>query len=1246
MKRGAQLLALLESCWTIRAAASIEELAQRALDEVFRTVLPDLCVLFASEDGALRRLALRAIESPPAASLQKLAAAMEKLALEALAGSRVYSLNLAAASGIRLERWPDAAPLSAAAIPLVGSAGVVGVIGVASSSERNLRRRHFALDCLAGDIATSLERLLRSRETSDILARLEHLESDHAATRKQLQKLKSLADILTGLARIPPVGEDAAGRADSVCRLLAENGRFRAVRLLLVDAGSGALHPVATGGETEAHFRNMELPERAATEAAAVFCNDLSQPDAPRLGCEVPTGTGCRSAAALPFFSGADVAGVLEVHSIEEGFFDEPTAARMTEVAQIVAHQVVSADMQGGAIDPWSYRTQEAIYRLIVERMPAITYVASTSRPFATTYVSPGIERSLGYSRAEWLADSDLWMRQVHPEDCSRIRAEREGLESDRNEVVSEYRIFSRAGELRWWHDHATVVRNEEGQPVLLQGTVLDITDRKREEDALRDEAARMSLALGATGDGLWDWDIRTGHVHYSPAFFEMLGYDAGDFSTHYSAWLSLVHPQDMAPALRAHIDCAEGKREGFAIEYRMKSSSGDWRWVLNRAKIVERTEDGNPARIAGTQADITVRKRTEEALAESAQRYRKLFRDSPQPAIVIERGTQAILDANAAAIAHYGYSAEEFLRMTMEDLTVAEGALTPPELLVRGTAVPSNGKPTKHRRKDGSVIDVELKAHDIELGGRPVTLLVAQDVTRRNKAEAERLRLVSLIENSSDFIGLAALDGRLLYVNDAGLRLVGEESLEEAQERYVFDYLAEERAPGETHRVFPEVLERGSWTGRERFRNLGTGAAIPLELHSFVVKDSGSGRDIALAVIARDASERKKIEAQFLQAQKMEAIGRLVSGIAHDFNNILTAIMGYSGLLKVRVADDQLASGYTESVLASAERAARLTQSLLAYSRKQLIKAQPIDLRSVVARLEPVLVRITGEDVCFRTILPDERLVVMADQNQLEQVLMNLITNARDAMPQGGTVLISASVVTLGEEYVRSHTYAEPGTYAQLSVTDSGTGMDDETRKRVFEPFFTTKEQGKGTGLGLSMVYGAIKQHGGYVDVESEPGSGTTVRLYLPLVTSDLDTEEAAEPEEPFAGKATVLVAEDDATVRVQVREALSRIGLAVVEASDGVDALEKFKANPDAIDLLLLDAIMPRKNGVEVYRAVKAIKPNVRVLFSSGYSHEIGPLKDVFREQVGYISKPFSSQQLLRKIRRALMSGNRRQN
>lgn len=395
----------------------------------------------------------------------------------------------------------------------------------------------------------------------------------------------------------------------------------------------------------------------------------------------------------------------------------------------------------------------------------------------------------------------------------------------------------------------------------------------------------------------------------------------------------------------------------------------------------------------------------------------------------------------------------------------------------------------------------------------------------------------------------------------------------------------------------------------------------------------------IGVIHVARDITGRKKLEDQLRHAQKMEAIGQLAGGIAHDFNNILNAIMGFGSLIEMNMKEDDPNRIHLKEILNAGERAVHLTQGLLAFSRKQVIDPKPQNLNEIIKGVEKFLMRIIGEDIELKTSLSDCDLTVMVDGSQMQQVLMNLATNARDAMPNGGDLIIEAKQVGLDVEFIKRHGYGKAGRYALLTVTDSGIGMDEKTRERIFEPFFTTKELGRGTGLGLAMVYGIIKQHDGFINVYSEPGKGTTFKIYLPLIKSEVEEKVSAMPAAyPEGGTEIVLVAEDDQAVRKLTKDILERFGYKVIVAEDGEDAIGKFMDNKENIQLLLLDVIMPRKNGKEVYEEIKKIKPDIKTIFLSGYTANLIHKKGILEEGLNFILKPVSPKELLRKVREAL--------
>ncbi|MCX5885831.1 MAG: ATP-binding protein, partial [Proteobacteria bacterium] len=384
---------------------------------------------------------------------------------------------------------------------------------------------------------------------------------------------------------------------------------------------------------------------------------------------------------------------------------------------------------------------------------------------------------------------------------------------------------------------------------------------------------------------------------------------------------------------------------------------------------------------------------------------------------------------------------------------------------------------------------------------------------------------------------------------------------------------------------------------------------------------------------------EKARLEAQLRESHKMEAVGLLAGGIAHDFNNILTAIIGYASLLQMKMKEDDPLRPYLEQILTSSQRAASLTQSLLAFGRKQIINPRPVKANDIITKTEKLLVRLIGEDIDLKTTLTNEDTTVMADSGQIEQALMNFATNSRDAMPQGGHFMIETQRTFIDDDYVKTHGYGKPGEYVLISVSDSGTGMDEKTREKIFEPFFTTKEVGKGTGLGLAMVYGIVKQHNGYINCYSEPGKGTTFKIYLLKHREAVELQETMESAAaPIGGTETILVAEDDADARKTTRNILENFGYTILEAVDGEDAVRVFQGNRDTVKLLLLDVIMPKKNGKETYEEIRKLRPGMKALFISGYTANIIHKRGMLNQSLDFIMKPVSPTHLLKKVREVL--------
>jgi two-component system cell cycle sensor histidine kinase/response regulator CckA len=521
----------------------------------------------------------------------------------------------------------------------------------------------------------------------------------------------------------------------------------------------------------------------------------------------------------------------------------------------------------------------------------------------------------------------------------------------------------------------------------------------------------------------------------------------------------------------------------------------------------------------------------------------------------------------------------------------------------------------------------------------------ITRDVTERKKTEEvlkqERDFTNAVLDTIRSIVLVLDREGRVVRFNRMCEEVSGY-AAEEVLGKYVWDMLIPPDQMAEVKGVFKRLMA-GMFPNRHENYWVAKDGAHKLIAWSNTALVAADGSVEFVIATGSDMSDRKRLEDQLRQSQKMESIGTLAGGIAHDFNNILTAIIGYASLLQMKMREGDPQRHSVEQILSSANRAATLTQGLLAYSRKQVLNAQPLNINEIIRKVELLLRRLIGEDIELRTLLTEQDVTVLADAGQIEQVLMNLATNARDAMPDGGHLYIETEQEVLDEQSAGMHEINKPGVYAVISITDSGTGMDEKTRGRIFDPFFTTKEVGKGTGLGLAMAYGIVKQHNGAIVVSSELGRGSTFKIYLPVVA--VAEKQALSVNLPaiLGGTETILLAEDDQVVRELTSHVLQQFGYRVIEATDGEDAVNKYMQNRGNVKLLLLDVIMPKKNGKEVYAKISIFKPGIKALFLSGYTADIMEQKGLIDPGFSFIMKPVPVNELLRRIRAILDGTNR---
>ncbi len=613
---------------------------------------------------------------------------------------------------------------------------------------------------------------------------------------------------------------------------------------------------------------------------------------------------------------------------------------------------------------------------------------------------------------------------------------------------------------------------------------------------------------------------------------------------------------------------------------------------------------------------------------------------------IVLTDGAGTIIEANDRATSAYGCTREELVGSQLRDLSDPQAL---DQFEADGREVKRHESlvfETRHRHKSGRVFPVEVSVRRIVVDGEIFRQSIIRDISER-KAIEEQLRqttetLKTAVEASPVAILTVSPEGIVTFWNRAAEQIFGWQAGEVVGHPLP---IVPEGQREEARLLRQRILNGETFTGLELERVRKDGVRITVSLHAAALHDP-NGQVTGYMAVLMDISERKraelaqsKLQGQLQQAQKMETVGRLAGGVAHDFNNLLTVINGYAELISSELdPDDPLRAALAE-ITRAGDRAAALTQQLLAFSRKQVIEPKLLSPNELVTDIGRMLRRLMGDDIEVVTILHPETGQILADAGQINQVLMNLAVNARDAMPAGGRLLIETSNADIEERYAEAHMEVQPGSYVGLGVSDTGAGMDAETRSHIFEPFFTTKPLGQGTGLGLSTVYGIVKQNGGWIWVYSEPGRGTTFKIYLPRVDrASAAPDESRSADFTLHGTETVLVVEDQQEVRRLALGALRSYGYQVLDAANGDEALDLCEQFPGPIHLLVTDMVMPGITGREVAGRLSALRPAMKTLYVSGYAASLIGDEGILNPNAAYLSKPFSPEALARKVREVL--------
>ena len=779
-----------------------------------------------------------------------------------------------------------------------------------------------------------------------------------------------------------------------------------------------------------------------------------------------------------------------------------------------------------------------------------------------------------------------------------------------------------------------------------------EITERKRAAEALRESRARLDAALGSMTDAVFISDASGQFIEFNEAFavfhrFSNKAVCAKKLSEYPDIIDVFMANGELAPLDMWAVPRALRGETATNVEYGLRRKDTGESWVGSYSFSPIRDEAGVIVGSVIVGRDITEAKRIQSALHRSETRYRALFEMSRDALMIVEPPSWRFTAANPATIAMFGARGEEdFMSRAPWELSPErqpDNRASPDkaaEMMETAMRTGSHYFEWTHQRLSGEPFPASVLLARIEVEGQTMLQATVRDETERKRAEAEHERLTTAIEQAAETIFVTDAQGTIVYVNPAFEAVSGytRAELVGRNPRLLKSGVQDEAF----YRAFWETISDGKiWHGR-LVNKKKDGTHYTEDATVSPVRDA-SGNIASYVAVKRDITRDLNLEAQLLQSQKMEGIGRLAGGVAHDFNNLLSVILSYTGFAFDSVPEgDRLREDLLE-VRKAGERAASLTRQLLAFSRKQVLQPESLDLNRVLGNMEKMLRRIIGEDVDFIQGLAPELGMVRADPGQIEQVLMNLVVNARDAMPEGGKLTIETANVDLDAEYAAQHQGVVPGPYVMVAVTDSGIGMDEQTMAKIFEPFFTTKGLGKGTGLGLSTVFGIVKQSGGSIYVYSELGRGTTFKVFLPreLSTATATATSPAMVARRVTGTETILVVEDEEALRKVARRTLEAAGYTVLVAANGEDALLTSAQHEGDIHLLLTDVVMPQMGGRVLAEKLVKSRPALKVLYMSGYTDNAIVHHGVLDAGTQFLAKPFTAGSLAQKVQEVLAGG-----
>jgi PAS domain S-box-containing protein len=863
----------------------------------------------------------------------------------------------------------------------------------------------------------------------------------------------------------------------------------------------------------------------------------------------------------------------------------------------------------------------EEKFRLLAESITDVFWITSIDLQ-EIYYVSPGYERIWGRSTEELYANPHQWSECIVPEDRERVLSVFAALMENEPTASVEYRIARPDGAIRWVQARGFQVRDATGRLVRLTGIVADITERKGAEIASRHVASLVQFS----DDAIIGKDLNSIITTWNKGAEKIFGYSAGEMEG--TSIMRLI-PADRQGE-ESHILGKIGRGESVDhFETVRKTKSGRLIDVSVTASPIK-DSSGKVIGVSKVARDITERKRAEEARRASEARYRSLFEYAPD-GILIADPENHYIDANSTMCRMLGYTRDGLIGLQGSDIVAPNQIQDIAPALSEIKVNPDYRREWQFRRKDDSIFSADVIATMMPDGN---LLVVIRDITERKLAQEKIAEQAALLEKARDAILVRDLEGKILFWNNGAERIYGW-TREEAVGRNIGEFLYAN--PARFDDANGLAISRGEWYGELQHLTRDK-REISVEARWTLIRDN-DGHPKSVLAINTDITERKKIEAQFMRAQRMESIGTLAGGIAHDLNNILAPILLSIDLLKT-ISDEPRAKKMLETIEVSAKRGADIVRQVLSFARGlegQRIEVQP---KHLLKDLEIIIKNTFPKDIRLQFSAPNGIWTILGDPTQVHQILLNLCVNARDAMPSGGSLTVGVENSVLDQQYAVMNIDARAGNYIIISVTDSGTGIPRDHLDKIFEPFFTTKEVNKGTGLGLSAVMAIAKSHGGFVNVYSELGKGTTFKVYLPAIesSSEARTQPSGKVSLPRGNGETVLVVDDEASILIITSQTLQAFGYQVVTATDGADAVAIYVQHKNEIAVVLTDMMMPVMDGGATIQALKRINPAVKIIAASGLAANGGAVKTPNGGIKHFLTKPYTAETLLTTLRKIL--------